>query len=105
MAEKRHVAILGDMNELGAYADEEHRSLGEAVAKLSLDLVIFVGTQSESAARAAISKGAQTHHFANYEDLEPHLRQFVQTGDAVLIKASRGARLERAVEYIKKAMA
>ena len=105
MAGKRHVAILGDMNELGTYTDEEHRSLGEAAANLSLDLVIFVGTQSESAARAAISKGAQTHHFANYEDLEPHLRQFVQTGDAVLIKASRGARLERAVEYIKKAMA
>jgi UDP-N-acetylmuramoyl-tripeptide--D-alanyl-D-alanine ligase len=101
---KRHIAILGDMNELGEFAEEEHRRLGEVVTKYRLDHIIFVGALSETAAQAAVKSGSNAQHFENYEALEPHLKQFIQLDDVVLVKASRGVKLERAVEHLKRAV-
>jgi UDP-N-acetylmuramoyl-tripeptide--D-alanyl-D-alanine ligase len=100
---KRRVAVLGDMNELGEYAEEEHRKLGEAVSGFKIDQAIFVGPVSKIAAQAASKGGVSTAHFANYELLEPHLKHLIQNGDVVLVKASRGMKLERVVDYLKAA--
>lgn len=101
----RRIAVLGDMNELGSYAEEEHRKLGAAAGEFKFDQTVFVGPLSRSAADEAARSCSGVTYFASYELLEPHLKDIVKGGDVVLIKASRGMKLERVVDYLKSAHA
>ena len=88
-----HTAVLGDMLELGERAAELHRELGAATR--GLDRVFAFGPES-----AAIATGnPDAEHFGAYEDLAAALRELPREG-TVLVKASRGMRLERAVDLL-----
>ena len=99
---RRHVAVLGDMLELGPSAPELHRERGRALAG-RVDLVIGVGPLAKellSGARAAGLNGGSLHHFDSATEAAREAAALVAAGDAVLVKASRGVKLESVVEAL-----
>jgi len=104
LAEKddKRIAVLGDMLELGSGTQEGHRLVGErAAAKATL--CIFVGERMIIAKDAALAAGASPDHVFHFPDADA-ARLFVQErmkkGDIVLVKGSRGMRMERVVKEI-----
>ena len=93
----RRVAVLGDMLELGPASERYHRELGAFAAGCRLDSLICVGPGGGTIAEAAVAAGQPAETVARYRDsgtLASHIGRFVQDGDLVLLKASRGVRLE-----------
>ena len=93
----RVVAVLGDMLELGPGEQDEHRALGARVSHVA-GLAAFLGPRSAWAAEAA--SGIESARFLEVEPLWDWLRPRLRPGDLVLVKGSRGMRLERMVEKL-----
>ena len=92
----RAVAVLGDMLELGPGELEEHAQLGDAAAGKA-ELVAFFGPRSRKGYEAAARWASNAAHFTEVEPLLAWLQPQLQAGDVVLVKGSRGMRLERVV--------
>ncbi len=88
--ERRRVAILGDMAELGRTAPAYHREVGEAAATLGVDELLAVG----ELARGYLEGGVPGRWVPNVHDAVRELGDVVRPGDAVLVKASRAVGLE-----------
>jgi UDP-N-acetylmuramoyl-tripeptide--D-alanyl-D-alanine ligase len=95
------IAVLGDMLELGKGSSELHRALREPVER-SCDRLLTIGRKMRCLHEAAGMAGLWTEHFDDLEQLATRLGRIVRPGDAVLFKASRGIRLERAVEMFER---
>ena len=97
----RLVIVLGDMLELGAIAEEAHREAGRAVAAAGADEFVGVGRLAALAVEAARLGGlAEAHHAMTFEDTVAHLLKRLAPGDTVLVKGSRGMRMERVVDAL-----
>jgi len=98
----RRFVVLGDMLELGAHAEPLHREIGRCVAELAPDRLIAVGPDSEKyVAEEAVTAGyerAKTACFPDAAAAASALLGLVEPGDCVLLKASRGMRLERILD-------
>lgn len=94
----RGVAVLGAMLELGAESAELHRRVGELAAQSGLRSVVAVG---EEAAPIAAGAGGIGVVVADVTEAVDHLRASLQPDDVVLVKASRGGRLERVVDALR----
>jgi UDP-N-acetylmuramoyl-tripeptide--D-alanyl-D-alanine ligase len=105
LAGRRRVAVLGDMNELGSYAEDEHRKLGETVAHLGIQSAVFLGRYASVAAEAAQGAMTEVHAYPTYDELDAELPDLIRDGDAVLVKGSRSMKLERAIETLKRVFA
>jgi UDP-N-acetylmuramoyl-tripeptide--D-alanyl-D-alanine ligase len=93
----RRLAILGDMRELGHSAQRYHREIGEFAATCKLDSLYCVGPHSALIADAAEAAGmpkAKVVHFESAADCAQIAPRWLRSGDLVLLKASRGIRLE-----------
>ena len=104
----RRVAVLGDMLELGASAEELHATLGRKIANAEIDLLWAVGEHSEALAREARRLGMPADAIAWHASVEDALGAMPfepQPGDAWLFKASRGLSLERLAEAVEKRVA
>jgi UDP-N-acetylmuramoyl-tripeptide--D-alanyl-D-alanine ligase len=88
--ERRSVAILGDMAELGRTGPEYHREVGQAAAELGVDELLAVG----ELARGYLDGGVPGRWVANVHEAVRELGDVVRPGDAVLVKASRAVGLE-----------
>jgi UDP-N-acetylmuramyl pentapeptide synthase len=100
-AGRRAVVVLGDMLELGALGEEAHREVGRQVAALPADEFIGLGRHAALAVAAARAAGlADAHHAATFEDTVAHLLKRLAPGDIVLVKGSRGMRMERVVDAL-----
>jgi UDP-N-acetylmuramoyl-tripeptide--D-alanyl-D-alanine ligase len=99
----RRVAVLGDMRELGQAGERYHREIGEFAAGCKLDLLACVGPQAElyaeSAERAGMAVGAICR-FPDSRTAAASLPDWIQEGDLVLLKASRGIGLELVAQSI-----
>jgi UDP-N-acetylmuramoyl-tripeptide--D-alanyl-D-alanine ligase len=98
----RRVAFLGDMLELGPAAAELHRQAGERLAG-RLQLVVGVGKLASQLLAGALAAGlpaAALHHFEDAGAAAAAAGDLVRPGDAVLVKGSRGVRLEGVVEAL-----
>ena len=97
----RRIAVLGDMLELGAAAEEAHRMIGRRAAELGFAAVVTYGPQARwihEAAEAAgcpICRHAETHAAA-----AELLRGILAEGDTVLFKGSRGMRMEQIIALL-----
>jgi UDP-N-acetylmuramoyl-tripeptide--D-alanyl-D-alanine ligase len=100
----RVVAVLGDMLELGPGELEEHAALGER-AREQVQLLAFFGPRSAKGLQAASSLGESVGHFTEVEPLLAWLQPRLRAGDVVLVKGSRGMRLERVVAALTGAPA
>lgn len=99
----RRVAILGDMLEMGPAGPGAHGSIGEYLAASALaDLVVLVGPLAAHAARPLERAGIET---VAVESLESggaeRVAALLREGDTVLLKGSRGVRLERVLAALR----
>ena len=97
---KRKVAVLGDMYELGKYEEESHREVGRAAAEQGVDLVVAVGKLGRLIGEEAQAQGANVQLAGNNEDAYAYVQQYVQNGDVVLVKGSRGMQMEQIVQKL-----
>lgn len=95
---KRRIAVLGDMLELGSTAAALHRETGGAVRDAELWVI---GAHIEDYAAGAKKAKVNTRTFDDMKTLSTALRDALAPGVTVLVKASRGAALERALEGLK----
>jgi UDP-N-acetylmuramoyl-tripeptide--D-alanyl-D-alanine ligase len=97
----RLVVVLGDMLELGTVTEEAHRAAGRAVVAAGADELVGVGRHAQLAVEAARAAGlADVEHVMTFEDTVAHLLKRLAPGDTVLVKGSRGMRLERVVDAL-----
>jgi UDP-N-acetylmuramoyl-tripeptide--D-alanyl-D-alanine ligase len=98
---RRAIVVLGDMLELGATSDEAHREVGRLVAALPADEFVGLGRASRVAVEAAREAGLpEAHALMTLEDIVAHLLKRLAPGDVVLVKGSRGMRMERVVDAL-----
>jgi UDP-N-acetylmuramoyl-tripeptide--D-alanyl-D-alanine ligase len=101
---RRRVAVLGEMLELGPESVRLHEECGRAAVRSKIDVLVTVGKESaralgEAAVAAGLARAAVTH-FADSTAAAEAVAALVQPGDVVLVKGSRGVRLERVVERL-----
>lgn len=90
---RRTLAVLGEMRELGDDHDASHRDIG-AYAAARVDALLVVGEAARGIHDAALASGATSELVADGAAATAWLRERVGPGDALLVKASRGARLD-----------
>ncbi len=103
--ERRLVFICGDMAELGQQAEILHIELGQYIAKAEVELVIAVGEFARTAAEAAKNSAAYNLKIKCFEDTVSacnNLHEIIKDYDIILVKGSRTAKLELAVEKLKE---
>lgn len=97
--DRRRVAILGEMAELGAGSRSYHDGIGVLLDELGIEVVVAVGENARPYLRTA---GPPTHHWIPDAASFESVLFLVQPGDAVLVKASRAAGLEGIPASIEK---
>ena len=100
----RTIAVLGDMLELGACAQEAHLGVGRFAAAKGIDYIVTVGENGGYIAKGAVEAGISNDRvfsFASNEQAVGFLDGFVKEGDVVLVKGSRGMKMEQVVDYLK----
>lgn len=99
----RRIAVLGRMGELGAEAENGHKSVGEVAAREHIDCVVTVGQEAEWIAETAWRGGVEkVVKVADTDEAAKVLREIAKAGDVVLIKGSRSSKMERIVEGLQK---
>jgi UDP-N-acetylmuramoyl-tripeptide--D-alanyl-D-alanine ligase len=100
MPVQRHIVIAGEMLELGPDGGELHAACGRRMAERGVDLVIGVRGAAALLVEAAHKGGVDALFCETPEDAGAWMQANVQAGDAVLLKGSRGVRLERALTLL-----
>lgn len=98
----KRIAVLGDMLELGSGSEEGHRTVGAKAAECA-DLLVFVGERMREAMKAAKERGADEDRMtwvATPEEAGRYVQERMKMGDFVLVKGSRGMRMEKVVKEI-----
>lgn len=95
LRKKRAIAVLGDMLELGSYADEAHRRLVKWMSALPIDIFIAIGPLMSS---ASLEFSGKVYTFQNSFESRETIKSICKRGDTLLIKGSRGMRMERVLE-------
>jgi UDP-N-acetylmuramoyl-tripeptide--D-alanyl-D-alanine ligase len=96
----RRLAVLGDMLELGPTTAALHREVGLMAARSGVDVVFALGPFGTEVAAGARAGGADGRAFADMSALLADLDTLLQPGDWVLVKGSRGMKMERAVAHL-----
>ncbi len=98
---RRKIAVIGDMLELGDYAEEAHALAGQYMAEAGVDLLITYGPLSRFAAEAARAHGLlRVFDFQDKGDLIRQLTSMLKPGDVVAVKGSRGMQMEEIIQNI-----
>jgi murE/murF fusion protein len=105
----QHIALLGDMLELGASAAEAHEKIGREAAELGYDLLAIVGNFAAHVAQGARQAGMaaeRIHIFADTSAMTAWLlgeidKKYITAGDWLLLKGSRGMRMEKVLEAVQ----
>ena len=100
---ERHIAILGDMGELGENAAALHRETGAVAAERGVDLLLTVGELAKHIADGAKAAGlTAVRSYDALADLFPELPSLIRPGDCVLVKASHSMQFEKIVSALKE---
>jgi UDP-N-acetylmuramoyl-tripeptide--D-alanyl-D-alanine ligase len=100
---ERHIVVAGEMLELGPDAYALHAACGLRMAERGVDIVLGVRGEAKEMVDAAKAAGAEASFLASPEDAGEWLVANVRAGDVVLLKASRGVRLEKALAVVAEA--
>ena len=101
MPASRRIVVAGAMLELGPMGEGLHRQSGEHVAERHIDLLLGVRGQAKAMVDAAQQKGMRAEFVETPEEAGEWLARETRPGDVVLMKASRGVKLEKALEIWK----
>ncbi|TCZ80211.1 UDP-N-acetylmuramoyl-tripeptide--D-alanyl-D-alanine ligase [Paenibacillus albiflavus] len=99
---KRKILILGDMLELGANEIVYHQEIGNEINHDEINYVFTIGNLSEHISNQLYSKFTSSHvkHFQDKQELINHINNIIEENDLILIKGSRGIKLEEIVEKL-----
>lgn len=95
---KRAIAVLGDMLELGAHAEEAHRKIGVRMSGLKVDIFVAVGPMMSKAAEEFSGKDNKVMVAPDAVEAGRLLAEIAAEGDTILVKGSRGMNMESAVQ-------
>jgi UDP-N-acetylmuramoyl-tripeptide--D-alanyl-D-alanine ligase len=101
----KRLLVIGDMLELGAHAAQCHYELGQAAATARVDGLLVFGAQAEHVIRGARNSGLPASRLAlcdQFEILLTVLDCFLEPDDVVLVKGSRGMRMERVIDWLRQ---
>ncbi len=101
---RRRILAAGEMRELGTASPELHRAAGQIAAKTGkIDWIIGVAGDAAQIVEGAVAAGlprAHTKFFATPQEAAEFLADFIMTGDLLLVKGSRGVKMEQIVEKL-----
>lgn len=95
VATGRKVAVLGDMLELGDIAIEAHLRIGRVLGENKIDCVVTVGELAKYIAQEAKEVEVEAEACDNHEQAQQALTRILRPGDTILIKGSRGMKMEQ----------
>jgi UDP-N-acetylmuramoyl-tripeptide--D-alanyl-D-alanine ligase len=98
MPAKRRIVVAGEMLELGPAGESMHKAAGQHIAEKKLDMLLGVRGLAQSLVDGAKAKGMRAEFVATAEEAGEWLAREARDGDVVLLKASRGVKLEKALE-------
>lgn len=101
----KRLLITGDMLELGTHTEQAHVDLGRAAAEARVDGLLVCGTQAEHVVRGALAGGLRPSRLAQCDHLEILLTVLdcvLEPNDVLLVKGSRGMRMERVVQWLRE---
>ena len=101
MPAQRRIVLAGAMLELGPAGEDLHRQVGQHIAEKKIDVLLGVHGPAEAMVEAARLAGMRAEFAATPEEAGEWLAREARDGDAVLMKASRGVKLEKALEVWK----
>jgi UDP-N-acetylmuramoyl-tripeptide--D-alanyl-D-alanine ligase len=104
MPARRRIVVAGEMLELGATSEQLHRECGRYIAGSKLDFLLGVRGLAKQMVEAASEAGLGAEFVATPEEAGEWLARETREGDAVLLKASRGVKLEKALETWQKSI-
>ena len=100
MPATRRIVVAGEMLELGPAGEQMHRESGRHMAESRIDRVIGVRGLAQAIVEGARARGLHAEFVQTPEEAGEWLKRELKPGDVVLLKASRGVRLERALEAL-----
>ncbi len=101
VADGRKIVVFGDMLELGDITEDAHRGIGRKAAEKGVDAIFTYGSLARLAAEEAkvcgvgVAVGCDSH-----EDIVQNLKTYLRAGDTVLVKGSRGMKMETVIKLI-----
>lgn len=98
---RRLVLVLGEMREMGPLAAQEHEEVARAAVAAAPAALVAVNGEAERFAKAGEQAGIPSAFFTTGEEAIPHVLETVRPGDVVLVKASRGVRLETVASALR----
>ncbi|HMA59818.1 MAG TPA: cyanophycin synthetase, partial [Halanaerobiales bacterium] len=93
----KKIAVLGDMLELGDIENEAHLEVGNYIADKKVDFLLTTGELGKFIAEGAQNKGMDKENIFHFEDktkISEKLKEISRTNDVILLKGSRGMRME-----------
>ncbi|WP_404348983.1 UDP-N-acetylmuramoyl-tripeptide--D-alanyl-D-alanine ligase [Sutcliffiella horikoshii] len=99
----KKIAVLGDMLELGDMEKTFHHEIGQYVKEKNVDYVFTFGALGMEIAKGAqeVMESSRVKPFMNKQELTRELLPLLESGDVVMVKGSRGMKLEEVIEGIK----
>ena len=97
---QRRIVVAGEMLELGPAGEEMHRASGRNMSEAGIDWLIGVRGLAQAIVEGARESGVRAEFVSTPEEAGEWLKREIKPGDVVLLKASRGVRLERALEKL-----
>jgi UDP-N-acetylmuramoyl-tripeptide--D-alanyl-D-alanine ligase len=101
MKAARRIVVAGEMLELGPSGEEMHRAAGQHLAEKKIDVLVGVRGLAQAMVAGARQAGTRSEFLATPEEAGEWLARETRDGDVVLLKASRGVKLEKALETWK----
>jgi len=101
MKAKRRIVVAGEMLELGSAGEDMHRAAGCHIGQKKIDVLVGVRGLAQAMVEGARRAGSKAEFVATPEEAGEWLAHETRDGDVVLLKASRGVKLEKALELWK----
>lgn len=104
----KKIAVLGDMYELGKQSGKEHRELGRIAAQAKIHQLYLLGDQARQVRSGALRAGMNPDQViigADHGEVARRLRQQLKRGDWLLVKGSRGMKMENVLQELKSVKA
>ena len=98
---KRKIAVIGDMLELGAKEKEYHEELGKYLAKKNIDAIFAYGHLTQYTINAINTSNAHKKFYVDKKLLISELKEFLKDDDIIYIKGSRGMKMEDVIKGLK----
>jgi UDP-N-acetylmuramoyl-tripeptide--D-alanyl-D-alanine ligase len=101
----RKIAVLGDMLEMGDWADEAHMEIGKLAFLKGVNYIITVGDKGKKIAQGALAAGEYPDNVRMFDDNSSaweFINGLIMPGDVILVKGSRGMKMEEITQKLKK---